>query len=145
MDMKAHRLEPSTLWLIIRQQGFNVKRLAMYFGLSTRTLERRFRQQFRTTPKIWITHERMRLAPPLLADGFSNKEVAASLHYTCESNFCRDFKRCFGYAPQEFRRVQKKAVVFVSRFEKELSQFDKAAELKSAVSKSIFSQQSVEK
>jgi len=51
----------------------------MYVGFSTRTLERRFRQQFRTTPKVWITHERMRLAPPLLAEGFSNKEVAASL------------------------------------------------------------------
>jgi len=70
-----------------------------------RTLERRFGEQFRTTPKAWIMRERMSLAPPLLAEGLSNKQVAAFLSYTCESNFCRDFKRYFGCAPQEFAHI----------------------------------------
>ena len=69
-----------------------MKALAVHVGLDVRTLERRFGEQFHTTPKAWITRERMGLAPPLLAKGFSNKEVAASLNYTCESNFCRDFQ-----------------------------------------------------
>jgi len=46
----------------------------------------------------------MNLAPTLLGKGLSNKQVAVSLNYTCESNFCRDFKRYFGRAPQEFAR-----------------------------------------
>jgi len=75
-------------------------------GLDVRTLERRFGEQFRTTPKAWIIRERMSFAPPLLAEGLSNKQVAASLNYTCESNFCRDFKRHFGRAPQRFTRIQ---------------------------------------
>ena len=76
----------------------------MHVGLEVRTLERRFGEQFNATPKAWIMHERMRFAPPLLAKGLSSKEVAASLCYTCESNFCRDFKRHFGCTPQGFVR-----------------------------------------
>ena len=78
----------------------------MRLGLDVRTLERRFGEQFRTTPKAWIIRERMSFAPPLLAEGLSNKQVAAFLSYTCESNFCRDFKRHFGRAPQRFTRIQ---------------------------------------
>ena len=72
--------------------------LAVHVGLSVRTLERQFRVQFRTTPKAWLMRERMSSVPPLLAEGLTNKRVAATLHYTCESNFCRDFKRHFGCA-----------------------------------------------
>ena len=103
--MSAQLLRTDELRIVIRQQGFCVKLLAVQVGLDVRTLERRFREQFRTTPKKWIVRERMSLAPPLLAEGLSNKQVAASLSYTCESNFCRDFKRCFGRAPQEFARI----------------------------------------
>jgi AraC-like DNA-binding protein len=103
--MSAPRLKPDELRVIIRQKGFSVTVLALQIGLDVRTLERRFTEQFRTTPKAWITRERMSFAPRLLAEGFSNKQVAASLSYTCESNFCRAFKRHFGYAPQEFTRA----------------------------------------
>ena len=54
--------------------------------------------------------ERMDFALPLLAKGLSNKQVAASLNYTCESNFCRDFKRYYGCAPQKF--AHRKGFVF---------------------------------
>ncbi len=83
-----------------------MKVLAVHSGLGVRTLERRFSEQYRTTPKAWIMHERMSVAPPLLAEGLSNKEVAASLNYTCESNFCRDFKRYFGCTPKRFAHKQ---------------------------------------
>lgn len=107
--MSAQRLKPEELRVIIREKGFTVKVLAVQIGLDVRTLERRFQGQFRTTPKAWIMRERISFAPALLADGFSNKQVAASLSYTCESNFCRDFKRHFGYAPQEFTNAGKAA------------------------------------
>jgi len=91
------------LRIVISQKGFRVKALAAHVGLDVRTLERRFGEQFQMTPKAWIIRERMSSAPGLLADGLSNKEVAAFLCYSCESNFCRDFKRRYGRPPQEFR------------------------------------------
>ena len=103
--MSAQLLRTDELRFAIRQKGFCVKALAMQLRLDVRTLERRFHEQLRMTPKAWIMRERMSFAPPLLAEGLSNKEVAASLSYTCESNFCRDFKRFFGCAPQKFARI----------------------------------------
>jgi AraC-like DNA-binding protein len=105
-DVSQPLFRKDELRVAIRQKGFRVKALAVHVGLEVRTLERRFGEQFRMTPKAWIMRERMSSAPPLLADGLSNKQVAASLSYTCESNFCRDFKRYFGCAPQEFARIK---------------------------------------
>ena len=107
-----------------------MKTLAVRVGLDVRTLERRFREQFHTTPKVWIMRERMSFAPSLLAEGLSNKQIAASLDYTCESNFCRDFKRCFGCTPRDFAR-RREPSPRVSCFDKELSCFDKRPELHS--------------
>jgi AraC-like DNA-binding protein len=112
--MTAHLPRTDELRVVIRQKGFRVKALAVHTGMDVRTLERRFVEQFRTTPKAWIMRERMSFAPPLLADGLSNKQVAASLSYTCESNFCRDFKRYFGSAPQEFVRAYRSSFVSVA-------------------------------
>ena len=92
------------LRIAVRKKGFRVQVLAAHVGLNVRTLERRFREQLCVTPKTWIMRERINLAAPLLAAGFSNKEVAALLGYTCASNFCRDFKQSYGWAPQQFAR-----------------------------------------
>jgi len=122
--MNAHLPGTDELRIVIRQKGFRVKVLAVHVGLDVRTLERRFGDQFHTTPKTWIMRERMHFAPPLLAEGLSNKQVAASLSYTCESNFCRAFKRYFGCAPQEFAHMQRFGPS-LSRFDKELSRMRK--------------------
>jgi AraC-like DNA-binding protein len=103
--MRAHLLKVDELRIVASRQNFCVKALAARVGLNVRTLERRFRDQFQMTPKAWIICERMRSAPGLLAVGRSNKEVAALLSYTCDSNFCRDFKRHYGHSPQEFERM----------------------------------------
>jgi len=105
--MDPYALTKDDLRIIIRQKGFNVSILAGQMGVHVRTLERRFREEFRTTPKAWIMCERMVFALPLIAEGLSNKQVAASLSYTNETNFCRDFKRHYGCAPQEFAQVQR--------------------------------------
>jgi AraC-like DNA-binding protein len=104
-DMGTNHLKTDELRSVIKQKGFSVKAVAVHIGLDVRTLERLFRQQLQTTPKAWMMRERMALALPLLAEGFSNKQVANSLSYTCESNFCRDFKRCYGCSPQEYVRT----------------------------------------
>jgi AraC-like DNA-binding protein len=112
--VRANLPRAEELRIVIRQKGFRVKALAVHVGLDMRTLERHFGEQFRTTPKAWIMRERMRFAPPLLAEGLSNKEVAAFLSYTCASNFCRDFKRYFGCAPQEFTCINRSGSAYVA-------------------------------
>lgn len=102
--MRDHILRADDIRDIVRKQSFKVRALAVAMGMTVRTLERHFKEQFGTTPKAWITRERMNFAPTLLADGLLNKEVAASLGYTCESNFCRDFKNHYGSTPQKFAR-----------------------------------------
>ena len=103
-NMSAHLLRTDQLRIIVRTRGFRVSELAAQMGLEVRTLERRFEEQLRMTPKAWINEERMTSAVRLLADGLSNKEVAERLSYQHESSFCREFKRCFGCAPQSFAR-----------------------------------------
>lgn len=107
INMNPHLPKADELRNIVRQNGFSVKELAVNIGLDVRTLERYFSKQYHTPPKTWIMRERMGCAPPLLAEGLSNKQVAASLRYAYESNFCRDFKRCFGCPPQEFARLHR--------------------------------------
>ena len=97
---------PDELRTVIRRKGFSVKSLATSVGLDVRTLERHFRVRLHTTPKAWITSERMNRAQALLDEGLGNKQVAAMLGYTCASNFCRDFKRHFGCAPQQLTRLR---------------------------------------
>src|SRR5690242_13032455 len=99
--MSALFLEVNELREIIKKNGFKVTPLAARAGLGKRTLERRFSEQFGDAPKKWIIRERMNLARSLLEKGLSNKEIAAALSYTFESNFCRDFKRFHGHPPQK--------------------------------------------
>jgi len=117
------------LRLIVKQNGYCVSKLAVFIGLHVRTFERRFFEQFRSTPKAWILRERMELAAPLLIQGFSSKQVATSLEYSCVSNFCRDFKRHFGRPPKEFVLARQEDGV-VSEFDKQLSQIDKQTGLR---------------
>jgi AraC-like DNA-binding protein len=118
-------LDPDELRSALRRAKFRVKALARQVSLDVRTLERRFDKQLCVTPKAWIIRERMRLALMFLAQGLSNKEIAASLKYTHESNFCRDFKRFFGFPPQTSRK-QGSSNPTTSRFDKELSCFDQS-------------------
>jgi AraC-like DNA-binding protein len=112
--MNQRSLKTEELRSIIKVKGFNVRVLASHLGVGVRTLERRFSEQFQATPKAWIMRERMSLATLLLVEGRSNKEVAASLSYRFESNFCRNFKEHFGCAPQKFAQIQKLGSVLVA-------------------------------
>ena len=109
---------------IVKKNGYRVDKLAVSIGFHVRTFERLFFEQFKITPKVWILREKMKSAAPLLIQGLSSKQVAASLEYTCVTNFCRDFKRHFGRAPKEFV-VMERARRALSEFDKQLSQIDK--------------------
>lgn len=97
-------LREEDLRRIVRQHGFRVKALAVHLGMTVRTLERRFLLELGMNPKVWLVRERMRLSVRLLTERIPNKQIAAALGYTSDSNFYRDFKRWHGCAPTAYAR-----------------------------------------
>ena len=81
---------------------YKVVRLAGFFGVSVRKLERFFRARFGQSPHHWLNELRMRRAVELLKDGSRTKEVAVELRYLDVAHFVRSFKRRFGVTPQQF-------------------------------------------
>jgi AraC-like DNA-binding protein len=71
-----------------------------------RTLRRRFRREFNTTPQVWLEARRMIEARKLLRAGMLVKQVSLALCYKQVSHFCRKFNECHGLSPQAWRRAQ---------------------------------------
>jgi AraC family transcriptional regulator len=71
-------------------------------ALSERQLQRLFRKTMNCTPSQWLREMQCRLARDLMAQGYSNKAVAAELKFANESHFCREFKKKFGTTPRHF-------------------------------------------
>src|SRR5512139_1278294 len=87
---------------VAREAEFNPARMACLCSVSPRQLQRLFRQHLRCTPSQWLRELQCRLAKQLIAQGYSNKMVAAELKFSSESHFCREFKKVFGTAPQTY-------------------------------------------
>ena len=70
--------------------------------VSLRQLERYFTFHFKQSPGKWARELRCRLARDLIARGWSNKAVAAELHFGNESHLCHEFIHHYGVPPQAF-------------------------------------------
>lgn len=84
----------------IRAQ-FEPSQMAALCQVSLRHLERLFAKEFHQTPKSWLRELRCTLAVELIAQGQSNKEVAAELHFGSPSHFCHDFKKANAESPRK--------------------------------------------
>lgn len=87
---------------------WKVSVLAGLLGVSTRTLERRFKEKIGKSPRAWLTEQKqlhtaklLQHAITLLGDGLSVKEVSSQLGYAHRSQFSREFKQHFGLAPTD--------------------------------------------
>src|SRR5262249_10150236 len=87
---------------LAREARFEPSNMAALCPTSLRHLERFFTIQFNKTPSEWARELKCRLARQLIAEGWSNKAVAAELHFGNESHLCHEFKRFFGASPQTF-------------------------------------------
>ena len=90
---------------LAKEAHFQPQVMAALCPISLRQLERFFKQDLHKTPRQWVRDLRCRLALKLVSEGWSNKAVAAELHYWDESHFCREFKRMCGASPQTFGPV----------------------------------------
>lgn len=92
-------------WRSIAQKGaFGPARMALLCQVSLRQMERFFALEFGCTPHEWVINYRLTLAKELLAEGASNKEVVAQLHFASPTHLCHEFKKFHGVSPREIYR-----------------------------------------
>lgn len=86
-------------------EPLRIPALAAHCGLSTRSLNRRFRAALGTTPLDFLQEARIQSARELLrASDLAISEIAARCGYPDPSHFSRRFSARAGSSPQEYRR-----------------------------------------
>ncbi|MFI7002443.1 GlxA family transcriptional regulator [Nocardia sp. NPDC050175] len=98
-------LEPVTRWL---QDNFakdlTLDEIAAQAGMSTRTLNRRFREQTGTTPLQWLLRARIRQAQYLLeSTAHPVDRIAGQVGFGSPTAFRDRFKRVVGTSPHSYR------------------------------------------
>jgi AraC-like DNA-binding protein len=81
---------------------YDANELAKLCGISTRQLQRHFRQNFHRSPQDWLNERRLIIARELLLTGESVKKVALDLGFKQTSHFCRQFKSQNKMTPSQF-------------------------------------------
>lgn len=93
------------VYSIAREPGFlKVEDLVTRYGVSTRTLQRLFAKYVGATPKWVIQRYRLHEAAAQLASGTttSHAMLAASLGYSDQAHFVKDFKAMVGVSPAAY-------------------------------------------
>ncbi|MBQ1092571.1 GlxA family transcriptional regulator [Streptomyces sp. B93] len=100
-------LEPLLRWLEEHcDRDLTLDDMAARAGMSTRTLNRRFREQTGTTPLQWLHRARVRRAQHLLeTTAYSVDRIAAQAGFGSPTAFRERFRRVVGTSPQGYRRA----------------------------------------
>jgi|ERR1044071_4687752 transcriptional regulator GlxA family with amidase domain len=99
----ATRLLEITDWQRLAEEAkFRPGIMAAKCPIGLRQLQRFFAKHFNQSPKAWSKDLQMITARRLIAQGLSNKAVAAELGFGNASHLCHDFKKYFGKSPQAF-------------------------------------------
>ena len=73
------------------------------YSISSSTLNRMFRDNFNTSPKMYLETRRLAFARILLRNGESVMEACMKAGFPDYSNFIRTFKKAYGSPPKQFR------------------------------------------
>lgn len=100
-------LEPLLNWLEENaERELTLEDIAAHAGMSTRTLNRRFREQTGTTPLQWLHLARVRRAQYLLeTTTYPVERIAAQAGFGSPTAFRERFKRVVGRSPYAYRRA----------------------------------------
>jgi transcriptional regulator GlxA family with amidase domain len=98
-------LEPLLRWLEDNcAQDLTVKDIADHAGMSTRTLNRRFREQTAASPLRWLNRIRVRQAQHLLeTTTYTIDRTAAEVGFGSPTTFRDHFKHIVGTTPNAYR------------------------------------------
>ena len=100
-------LEPLLRWMQENvHRDLTLHDIAVRSKLSTRTLNRRFREQTGTTPLCWLRRSRIRRAQYLLeTTPHPVERIARQVGFTSTASFRGQFKVMVGTSPQAYRRA----------------------------------------
>jgi transcriptional regulator GlxA family with amidase domain len=100
-------LEPLLQWMETHaHRELTLADLAAQAGMSTRTLNRRFREQTGTTPLQWLHRARLRQAQYLLeTTDHAVERIAFQIGFGSPTTFRDRFKGLVGTSPQAYRRA----------------------------------------
>jgi transcriptional regulator GlxA family with amidase domain len=100
-------MEPLLGWLEEHAgDDLTLEDIAAQAGMSTRTLNRRFREQTGTTPLQWLHRARVRRAQYLLeTTTYPVERIAAQAGFGSPTAFRERFKRVVGTSPYAYRRA----------------------------------------
>ncbi|WP_327429020.1 GlxA family transcriptional regulator [Streptomyces sp. NBC_01236] len=100
-------MEPLLAWLEENAgDDLTLEGIAAHAGMSTRTLNRRFREQTGTTPLQWLHRARVRRAQYLLeTTTYPVERIAAQAGFGSPTAFRERFKRVVGTSPYAYRRA----------------------------------------
>lgn len=99
------------VYAVMRDRGIlKVADLAERYGMNTRTLQRLFARYVGVSPKWVIQRYRLHEAAEqlALAGSVSQSTLAASLGYSDQAHFVRDFKAIVGTSPRAYARAAKR-------------------------------------
>ncbi|WP_326565326.1 helix-turn-helix domain-containing protein [Amycolatopsis rhabdoformis] len=98
-------LEPVLRWLDENcAKDLTLDDIAVHAGMSSRTLNRRFREQTGTSPLQWLLRARIRQAQHLLeATDHGVDRIAGEVGFGSPTSFRDRFKRVVGTSPQAYR------------------------------------------
>ncbi|MER6343249.1 GlxA family transcriptional regulator [Streptomyces sp. NPDC001595] len=99
--------EPLLSWLEDNcHRDLSLDDIAAHAGMSTRTLNRRFREQTGTTPLQWLHRARVRRAQYLLeTTSYPVERIAGQCGFGSPTAFRERFRRVVGTSPQGYRRA----------------------------------------
>jgi len=102
---RGSELEPVLRWLEENSaRDLSLAEVAAAAGMSTRTLNRRFREQLGTTPLQWLHRARIRRAQYLLeATRYPVDRIAGEVGFGSPTAFRDRFKRVVGTSPHAYR------------------------------------------
>lgn len=100
-------MEPLLDWLEENaDRELTLEDIAVHAGMSTRTLNRRFREQTGTTPLQWLHRARVRRAQYLLeTTTYPVERIASQAGFGSPTAFRDRFKRVVGTSPYAYRRA----------------------------------------
>jgi transcriptional regulator GlxA family with amidase domain len=87
-------------------RGLTLAEIAARARTSTRTLNRRFREQTGTTPSRWLQRTRIRRAQALLeTTDHPVERIASEVGFGSPTSFRDLFKKLAGTSPRDYRRA----------------------------------------
>ena len=104
---RGSTMEPLLRWLEAScGRDLTMAQIAAHAGMSTRTLNRRFREQTGTTPLQWLHLARVRRAQHLLeTSGDGVDRIGSTVGFGSPTAFRDRFKRVVGTSPDAYRRA----------------------------------------